>query len=72
MYLHFLGRLDDIGHDGMELIAKIAEIFDIHDIRYRNYCCIYSTSTAYYRCCIKGAHIATTPLKYYNNYLIIL
>ena len=28
----FLGRLDDIGQDGMELIAKIAEIFEIHNI----------------------------------------
>src|SRR5690606_38762922 len=28
----FLGRLDDIGHQGMELVATIAEIFDIHDI----------------------------------------
>lgn len=28
----FLGRLDDIGHDGMTLIREIAEIFDIHEI----------------------------------------
>ena len=29
----FLGRLDDIGHDGMDLIATIREIFDIHGIQ---------------------------------------
>src|SRR5690625_4137901 len=28
----FLGRLDDIGHDGMDLIATIAAIFDMHNI----------------------------------------
>src|SRR5699024_5384588 len=28
----FLGRLDDIGHDGMELIATIAHIFNRHAI----------------------------------------
>src|SRR5690625_6049209 len=28
----FLGRLDDIGHDGMELIATISQIFSNFDI----------------------------------------
>ena len=28
----FLGRLDDIGHDGLSLISTIAEIFVIHGI----------------------------------------
>ncbi len=28
----FLGRLDDIGHNGLELISEIRQIFDIHDI----------------------------------------
>ena len=27
----FVGRLDDIGHDGMELIAEIVEIYDNYD-----------------------------------------
>ena len=29
----FLGRLDDIGQDGMALIETIADIFVIHDIK---------------------------------------
>src|SRR3954469_9264366 len=29
----FLGRLDDIGQDGMALIATIADIFTIHDMK---------------------------------------
>lgn len=28
----FIGRLDDISHDGLQLIGDIAEIFDIHSI----------------------------------------
>ena len=59
----FLGRLDDIGMDGMDLIKEIVEIFEIHDIKteiiaasIRNP--IHVTKTA--RC---GAHIATVPYK---------
>src|SRR5690625_8000328 len=28
----FLGRLDDIGHDGIQLVSTIVEMFDIHNI----------------------------------------
>ena len=28
----FLGRLDDIGYNGLDLISDIADIFAIHDI----------------------------------------
>ena len=28
----FVGRLEDIGHEGIELVADIAEIFDLHGI----------------------------------------
>ncbi len=28
----FLGRLDDIGHDGLDLISQIYEIFTTHDL----------------------------------------
>ena len=59
----FLGRLDDIGMDGMDLIKEIVEIFEIHDIKteiiaasIRNP--IHVTKAARY-----GAHIATVPYK---------
>ena len=29
----FLGRLDDIGHDGLQVVSDIADIFAIHDIQ---------------------------------------
>jgi transaldolase len=36
----FLGRLDDIGHNGLDLISTIAEICNSRN-RYRNHCCFY-------------------------------
>lgn len=29
----FMGRLDDIGHEGVELVADIARIFELYDIK---------------------------------------
>ena len=31
----FLGRLDDIGHNGMDLIAKLQKLFTIHKLRHK-------------------------------------
>lgn len=59
----FVGRLDDIGKDGIELIAEITEIFDVNAIEteiivasVRNP--IHALQTARI-----GAHIATVPYK---------
>lgn len=57
----FVGRLDDIGHDGMTLISEIADIFDIHDIDTQ----IISASIRHplhvTKSALAGAHIATVP-----------
>jgi transaldolase len=59
----FLGRLDDIGHDGLELISKIAEIFAIHGLETE----IIAASTRHPQhiteAALRGAHIATVPMK---------
>jgi transaldolase len=59
----FLGRLDDIGHDGLELVSQIAEIFAIHDLETE----IIAASTRHPQhiteAALRGAHIATVPLK---------
>ena len=44
----FLGRLDDIGQDGLELVSKIAEIFAIHGLGNRNHCGFDPPSSACY------------------------
>ena len=59
----FVGRLDDISSNGIALIADIAEIFAIHDIK----CEIISASIRSPQSVIDsakaGAHIATVPYK---------
>lgn len=59
----FLGRLDDIGHDGLALIEQIADIFAIHDIETE----IISASIRHpmhiTEAALKGSHIATVPFK---------
>ena len=59
----FVGRLDDVGQEGINLISEVAEIFATHGIEteiisasIRNP--IHVTSSA-----LAGAHIATVPYK---------
>lgn len=59
----FLGRLDDIGHDGMELIAKIADIFTIHDIDTEIIAASIRHPQHITDAALNGAHISTTPFK---------
>lgn len=57
----FLGRLDDIGNPGIDLIRVIAQIFKIHDIKTE----IISASVRHpvhvIDCALAGADIATVP-----------
>ncbi len=59
----FVGRLDDISSNGIDLIADIAEIFAIHNIN----CEIISASIRSPQSVVDsakaGAHIATVPYK---------
>lgn len=59
----FLGRLDDIGHDGMELIAKIADIFAIHEIDTEIIAASIRHPQHITDAALNGAHISTTPFK---------
>ncbi|MEC5424445.1 fructose-6-phosphate aldolase [Virgibacillus sp. C22-A2] len=59
----FLGRLDDIGHDGMNLIATIAEIFDRHDIHSEIIAASIRHPLHVIDAALNGAHIATIPMK---------
>lgn len=59
----FLGRLDDISTNGMDLIRNVAEIFEIHGIDTEIIAAsvrhpIHVTDAA-----LAGAHIATVPAK---------
>lgn len=59
----FLGRLDDIGHDGLELISQIAEIFSIHNIDTKIIAASIRHPQHVTEAALRGAHIATVPYK---------
>ncbi|CUL36974.1 fructose-6-phosphate aldolase [Listeria monocytogenes] len=65
----FLGRLDDIGDDGLVLIRDIAYIFEIHGIPTE----IISASVRHpihvIECAKAGADIATVPFKVFEQML---
>ena len=57
----FVGRLDDIGHDGMQIVKDIVEIFDHYQLPTK----VIAASIRHPLHCIAaakaGAHIATVP-----------
>ncbi|WP_047980900.1 fructose-6-phosphate aldolase [Ornithinibacillus contaminans] len=57
----FLGRLDDIGQDGMQLVATIAEIFDRHNIQSEIIAASIRHPLHVTDAALHGAHIATVP-----------
>ncbi len=57
----FVGRLDDVGHDGMDLVADIVDCFDRYNISTK----VIAASIRHPLHCVAasrvGAHIATVP-----------
>jgi transaldolase len=65
----FVGRLDDISTDGIQLIRDIAEIFDIHGIETEIIAASIRTPGQVMECAKAGAHIATVPYKVFLQML---
>src|SRR6478735_2802767 len=59
----FLGRLDDIGFNGLDLISDIADIFAIHDIPSEIIAASIRHPMHVTEAAKNGAHIATIPYK---------
>jgi len=59
----FLGRLDDIGHDGMDLIQTISDIFDKSGIQTEIIAASIRHPLHVTDAALRGAHIATIPFK---------
>ena len=57
----FLGRLDDIGMDGMNLIEEIVEIYDVHNIQTEIIAASIRNPIHVLSAARLGAHIATVP-----------
>ena len=59
----FVGRLDDIGHDGMQLVKDIVEIYEHYSISTK----VIAASIRHPLHCVAaakaGAHISTVPYK---------
>lgn len=57
----FLGRLDDISEDGVQLIVKVAELFRIHRLEAQIIAASVRHPDHVTRVALAGAHIATVP-----------
>lgn len=59
----FVGRLDDIGMDGISLISEIAEIFNIHGIETEIIAASIRNQMHVTDAAVAGSDIATVPYK---------
>ena len=65
----FVGRLEDIGHEGIELVADIAEIFDLHGIDTEIIAASIRSPNHVLAAARAGAHIATIPYRVFQQML---
>lgn len=59
----FVGRLDDIGYNGVDLISTISAVFDIHGIKSEIIAASIRHPQHITEVALAGAHIATTPFN---------
>ncbi len=59
----FIGRLDDIGQDGVALVEEIVEIFERHDMDTEVIAASIRHTAHIPAVALAGAHIATVPFK---------
>ncbi len=57
----FVGRLDDIGHDGVELVAQVVRVLDQYHLPAQVIAASLRGPQHAARCALAGAHIATLP-----------
>lgn len=57
----FVGRLDDIGHDGMEVVRDIANIYHLHDVETEIIAASIRHPQHVTEAALAGADIATCP-----------
>ncbi|VAX41523.1 Transaldolase, partial [hydrothermal vent metagenome] len=59
----FIGRLDDIAQDGMELIQQIREIYDNYGMPTKVLAASIRHPLHFVQCALAGADVATVPFK---------
>src|SRR5690625_3756820 len=65
----FLGRLDDISFDGMQLVGDVVDIFLTHDLDTEIIAASIRHPVHMVEAALVGAHIATAPYKVYQQML---
>ncbi len=63
----FIGRLDDIGHDGMEVVADIVEVYEHYNYKTEVIAASIRHPLHVVAAAKAGAHIATVPYKVLNQ-----
>ncbi len=59
----FIGRLDDIGQEGMDVIHQIRTIYDNYGLRTKVLAASIRHTEHMLRCALAGADVATVPFK---------
>ena len=59
----FIGRLDDVGEDGMELIRTIRQVYDNYGFETKVLAASIRHTNHLLHCALAGADVATCPLK---------
>lgn len=59
----FIGRLDDIGQEGMDIIHQIRTIYDNYGLRTKVLAASIRHTEHMLRCAMAGADVATVPFK---------
>jgi transaldolase len=59
----FIGRLDDVGEDGMELIRTIRAVYDNYNFKTKVLAASVRHTNHLLHCALAGANVATCPLK---------
>jgi transaldolase len=59
----FIGRLDDVGEDGMELIRTIRQVYDNYGFKTKVLAASIRHTNHLLHCALAGADVATCPLK---------
>jgi len=59
----FIGRIDDSGWDGMELIVQLAHIFNVQGYEAQILAASIRSPNHIIKCAEAGAHVVTSPLE---------
>jgi transaldolase len=63
----FVGRLDDLAHDGMQVVRELSEIYQHHGIKTQVLAASIRTPRHVVEAALAGAHVATVPYPVFKK-----